>query len=55
MATNATQPVDVSISSWCYEDLYLGINFLKDKTTSLSFGDNSNIVLGIWDTTPKGT
>lgn len=44
-----------SIFGWRYEDLYLGINFLQDKTTSLSIRDNRNIVLGLRDAAPKGT
>lgn len=44
-AINASQPVNASIFRGCYEDLYLGINFLKDKTTGLHFRDNSNTVL----------
>lgn len=51
-AINATQPVSASIFLWCYEDLYLGINFLRDKTTSWSSAYNSNIVWGVWDTVP---
>lgn len=38
-----------AVSSWCYEDLYLGTNFLKNKAIGYSFRDNSKIVLGTWD------
>lgn len=54
-AINVSQPVNASIFRGCDEDLYLGINFLKDKTTDLSFGNNGNIVWGLGDAAPKGT
>ena len=50
-----SQPVNTSIFRGCDEDLYLGINFLKDKTTHLSFENNGNIVWGLGDAAPKGT
>ena len=54
-AINVSQPVNASIFRGCDEDLYLGINFLKDKTTGLSFGNNGNIVWELGDAAPKGT